>query len=158
MKQYCVKPIGWIRVTETGMSIELEKAYRPALEAIDGFSHLNVIWWFSDFDTEEARSVLTVPRPYRKAPEQMGILATRSPVRPNPIALSTVQVCGLDHSTGTIEIAWIDAHDGSPVIDIKPYTPSMDRVESPGVPDWCAHWPGNIETSGEFDWSDEFEF
>lgn len=56
----------------------------------------------------------------------------------------------------------MDAEDGTPVIDIKPYTPSFDRVESPIVPDWCASWPKDVETSGDFGWkhsiSDWFSF
>ena len=39
-----------------------------------------------------------------------------------------------------------------------PYTPSLDRVEAPAVPDWCAHWPRAVETSGDFDWEKEFNF
>lgn len=55
-------------------------------------------------------------------------------------------------------IAYIDANDGTPVLDIKPYTPGLDRVEKPGVPDWCCHWPESLEESGEFNWENEFNF
>jgi tRNA (Thr-GGU) A37 N-methylase len=88
----------------------------------------------------------------------MGIFATRSPVRPNPIALSTSQIIHINHNKGIIQVAYIDANDGSPVLDIKPYTPSLDRVEAPGVPEWCHHWPMSIEQSGAFDWENEFNF
>lgn len=88
----------------------------------------------------------------------MGIFATRSPVRPNPVALTAVQVIRIDHKEGIIQIAWIDANDGTPVIDIKPYTPSADRIETPGVPEWCSHWPKSSEQSEYFNWENEFKF
>ena len=158
MKNLQVNSIGKISVSGKGMFIELERKYIPALKALEGFSHLNVIWWFSDSDNEELRSILEVPKPYKKAPAVMGILATRSPVRPNPIALTTVGIISIDHGKGVIKIPYIDANDGSPVIDLKPYTPSLDRVEKPGVPEWCRHWPMSLEQSGDFDWSKEFNF
>ena len=156
MQDFHVTPIGKINVNDNGMFIELEPKYIPALKALDGFSHINVIWWFSDFDHEEMRTILEVPQPYKKAPPVMGVFATRSPVRPNPIALTTVQVMYTDISKGIIQIAYIDAQDGTPVLDIKPYTPSLDRVDTPGVPEWCSHWPTSLEQSGNFDWENEF--
>ncbi len=153
-----VNLIGKISVSGDGMYIKLQPEYIPALQALDGFSHLNIIWWFSDFDNEEMRNILETPQPYKKAPATMGIFATRSPIRPNPIALTAVQVINIDYKSGVIQIAYIDANDNTPVLDIKPYTPSLDRVETPGVPEWCCHWPKSVEASGEFDWEDEFKF
>lgn len=153
-----IHPIGRVSVHEDGAALVLDSRYRDALQALDGFSHVQVIWWFSDFDTAEARSVLEVPKPYTHAPDTMGVLATRSPVRPNPLGLTTVQVCSIDHERGAIEVAYIDAHDGTPILDIKPYTPSIDRVEAPNVPAWCGHWPRSVEESGDFDWEAEFTF
>lgn len=158
MNTFQVHPIGKISVNEGGMFIELEPKYIPALQALDGFSHLNVVWWFSDFDNEEARNILETPQPYKKAPAVMGIFATRSPVRPNPVALTAVKIIHIDYEKGVIQIAYIDANDGTPVLDIKPYTPSLDRVEAPGVPEWCSHWPASLEQSGDFDWESEFNF
>ena len=158
MRNLQVNSIGKVKVNEKGMFIELERKYIPALQALDGFSHLNVIWWFSEFDNEEARNVLESPKPYKNSPDVMGIFATRSPVRPNPVALSTVQIINIDYKTGLIQIGYIDANHGSLVIDLKPYTPSLDRVEAPKVPEWCKHWPLSIEQSGKFDWSKEFNF
>lgn len=158
MQTYQVKPIGRIHVNDSGVFIKLKPDYIAALKGLDGFRHLSVIWWFSEFDTEEARAVRDTPKPYKKAPETMGIFATRSPVRPNPLALTTVEVIDIDYNTGVIRLTYTDANDGSPVLDIKPYTPSSDRVEEPGVPDWCSHWPKSIEQSGAFDWAGEFLF
>lgn len=158
MTEFKVNPIGAVHSDESGSVIELYPEYRAALQALDGFSHISVIWWFDGCDNETARSILTVEKPYKKSPETMGIFATRSPARPNPIALTAVEVIQIDNENGLIRLAYIDADDGTPVLDLKPYTPSLDRVESPDVPDWCAHWPRSVEESGCFDWENEFNF
>ena len=158
MQNYNVNSIGKIIVDENGMCIKLEPKFIPALKSLDGFSHLNIIWWFSDFDNEDMRCTLETEQPYKNAPEKMGIFATRSPVRPNPIALTTAQVIHIDYQNGIIQVAYIDANDNTPVLDLKPYTPSLDRVENPLVPEWCAHWPKSLEKSANFNWENEFNF
>lgn len=158
MTAYTVNPIGTICNSEEGACIKLQTGLLPALKALDGFSHINVLWWCSDFDKEEFRSVLDAEQPYKGAPEKMGIFATRSPIRPNPIALTAVEVISIDYQHGIIRIAYIDANDNTPVLDIKPYTPSLDRVKDPVVPAWCGHWPKSVEESAEFAWEDEFLF
>ncbi len=158
MKKLYVNPVGVIRSKNDCMFIELDKKYIPAMKELDGFSHVNVIWWFSESDSEEMRNILEAPKPYKNSPEVMGIFATRSPVRPNPIALTAVQIINIDLEQGIIQIPYIDANDNTPVLDLKPYTPSLDRIENPSVPEWCEHWPKSVEASGEFDWSKEFNF
>lgn len=158
MKPIHVNPIGTIRHNREGIILVLDERYIPALQGLDGFSYINVLWWCHEWDTEEARNILTAEAPYKKAPDNMGIFATRSERRPNPIALTAAPVISIDHKAGTIHLAYIDAIDGTPVLDIKPYTPSIDRVEEPVVPDWCSHWPKSAETSGDFDWAAEFNF
>lgn len=158
MKPIQVNPIGTIRHTSDGFILAVDEGYIPALQGLDGFAYINVLWWCHGWDTDEARSILEVEAPYKKAPDILGIFATRSERRPNPIALTAAPVISIDHEAGTIRLAYIDAVDGTPVLDIKPYTPSIDRVEEPVVPDWCSHWPKNAETSGDFDWAAEFNF
>lgn len=158
MTSYEVHSIGTIRNKGNDIYIELGQRYIPALKALDGFSHIQVIWWFSDFDNESARAVLDVKKPYKKSPDDMGIFATRSPLRPNPIALTSVEALHIDYERGIIQIGYIDANDGTPLLDIKPYTPSIDRVERPIVPDWCSHWPISLEESASFGWENEFNF
>jgi len=155
MEKLQVNRIGTININDKGMFIELEQKYIPALQGLEGFSHLNVIWWFSDFDNEQMRNVLELPKPYKTAPDTMGIFATRSPVRPNPLALTAVQIIQIDFDNGIIQIAYIDANNGTPVLDIKPYTPNCDRIESPGVPEWCRHWPESVEDAVGFNWNNE---
>lgn len=158
MRTFNVNSIGTICNREEGCFIQIDPLYTPALQALDGFSHINVVWWFNECDSDAARSVLETKQPYKHSPETMGIFATRSPYRPNPIALTASEVLHIDHKAGMIQIAYTDANDGSPVLDIKPYTPSLDRVESPKVPDWCSHWPESLEKSASFDWEKEFNF
>ena len=158
MTTFEVHPIGTITQEEQGTMIKLNPEYIPGLRALEGFSHIQAVWWFSDCDIPEARAILENPQPYKNAPEIMGTFATRSPARPKPLALTTVEVLHIDHDNGTIQIPYIDANDGTPLLDIKPYTPSMDRIESPEVPDWCSHWPKSYETSGDFEWEKEFNF
>ena len=97
-------------------------------------------------------------KPYIKGPDALGVFATRSPMRPNPIAVSSVGIAYVDEAAATVGLYYIDALPESPVLDLKPYTPSVDRVESPSVPEWCAHWPRSYEESGDFDWEAEFNF
>lgn len=158
MKEMILNRVGVVCAKGGSMAIKLEEEYWPALRELDGFGHLAALWWADKADDPQARKTLTVEKPYRLAPERMGIFATRSPMRPNPIGLSVAQIVGMDPGQGMIYLAYIDADDGTPVIDIKPYTPSLDRVENPRVPAWCGHWPKCLERSGEFDWENEFCF
>ena len=155
---FTVKQIGVIRADEDGFRLELEPQYRQGLTGLEGFGYVNVLWWFSGCDDAASRATLTEEKPYAKGPERMGAFATRSPQRPNPIALSSACVTWLDVEHGTVGLGYIDAEDGSPVLDLKPYTPSLDRVEAPPMPEWCAHWPRCAEDSGDFDWAAEFNF
>ena len=158
MEQFNVKPIGKVRSDEDGMRIELDKQFIPALTGLEGFGYLNILWWFNQSDDARSRSTLVEMSPYKNAPDTLGTFATRSPERPNPIALTCAYVTYLDYDNGIIGLAYIDAEDETPVIDIKPYTPSLDRVGHAIVPSWCANWPQNVETSEDFDWSTVFNF
>lgn len=155
---YSVKQIGTLHAGDKGCYLEVFPEYRTALQGLQGFGYLQIVWWFDGCDNAAARAKLTESKPYVKGPAVLGTFATRSPERPNPIALSCAYVTHIDAKSGIIGLAYIDADDGSPVLDIKPYTPSLDRVELPDVPGWCAHWPKNVESSGDFDWASEFNF
>lgn len=158
MSNFMVHSIGKVCNNENETFIKVDKKYIPALQALEGFSHINVLWWFSDCDDEQSRSVLQTEQPYKGAPETMGIFATRSPIRPNPIALTATEITHIDFEQGIIQVTFIDADDNSPILDIKPYTPSFDRVETPGVPAWCSEWPKSTEESGYFNWEQVFNF
>lgn len=157
-KNFRATSIGTIHAGGEGFSITIDEPCRKALNGLEGFSHIQVIWWGHLTDDDEYRSILECEKPYTRGPEKLGIFATRSPIRPNPIEVSTVAVISVDEKTGTILIPWIDAENGSPVLDIKPYHPSEDRVKSARVPAWCGHWPEWMEDSENFNWEDEFTF
>ena len=158
MKQFYVNPVGKIISDENGFFIRIDEKYIPALKELGSFSHVNVIWWADKCDSKEMRDILTTDQPYKNSPSVMGIFATRSPLRPNPVAVSTAQIISADYEKGVIQIAYIDAENNTPVIDLKPYTASLDRVENYTSPKWCRHWPESIEKSGEFNWEEEFNF
>ena len=101
---------------------------------------------------------MTEQKPYKNGPEEIGVFALRSPERPNPIAVSSVNIAYVDEESGTVGLYYIDAFPGSVVLDLKPYTPSIDRIESSAVPEWCNHWPKSYEESSSFDWEAEFNF
>jgi len=151
-----LQSIGTIRVNEEEMYIELLPQFKEGLAGLEGFSHVQVFWWFSGCDNAADRSIFSEQNPYNAGPKQLGIFATRSPHRPNPIALSSAYITYIDIESGRVGLAWIDALDGTPVLDLKPYHPSVDRSESASVPDWCTHWPKSIEESADFDWSTVF--
>ena len=154
---YTLSIIGHIRAVEDGFCLELDKQYRPALVGLDGFSFIYVLWWARLGDKEEYRALLTCDTPYKDAPTTMGIFATRSPFRPNPIALTSVAVLHIDYENGKIYIPYIDAEDGTPILDIKPYHPCTDRIKEVAVPAWCRDWPQWYEDSATFDWAAVFE-
>lgn len=158
MNNFIVKPIGKIVTCGNETAIHLNKEYIPALKGLDGFGYIQVLWWFHNCDNDKTRATLTENRPYKKGPDVLGTFATRSPERPNPIALSSVYVTYIDYENGIIGLGYIDAENNSPVLDIKPYTPSLDKIANPIVPNWCAHWPDCNEKSGDFDWANEFNF
>ncbi|MBP8082643.1 MAG: excinuclease ABC subunit UvrA [Spirochaetes bacterium] len=128
-------------------------------DKISDFSHIRVLWYFSRFDGERYRKIIQCDPPYEKAP-RTGVFASRSPVRPNPIAVTTCAVIRTDRNRGIIEINDVDAFDKSPVIDVIPYNPSEYRVKDFYIPEWINHWGEWYEDSftqnkaGEFIESD----
>ncbi len=158
MNELTLRPIGHIHAQNETFLAQIDADCRPALAGLEGFSHVQLFWWFDGCDTPECRGTLTEESPYRRGPDALGVFATRSPRRPNPIALSCAQVLDLRPEEGLLVLDFVDANDGSPLLDLKPYTPSLDRVESPALPAWCAHWPMSREASGAFDWGGEFNF
>ncbi len=152
-----LRSIGRVEAGSDGFAIAVDERYRDALIGLEGFSHINVLWWFHLLDAPEHRAVMVSEKPYRDAPDRLGIFATRSPVRPNPLALTPVPVLALDLEGGRIAIPFIDAEPGTPVLDIKPYHPAVDRIREVSVPDWCRTWPEWYEDSMTFDWGAVFE-
>ncbi len=157
-KTLTLTPIGVLHQGEDGAFAEIFPPHRPALAGLAGFSHVQLIWWFDRPPETAPAPGWTERKPYRRGPEVLGAFATRTPLRPNPLALSCAGLLAVDEEAGVLRLDYVDAADGTPLFDLKPYTPSVDRVGSPQVPAWCAHWPGDVEHSGDFAWEEEFNF
>ncbi len=153
-----IEAIGYIKRDEQGIYVQLEKDYKSALTAVEGFSYLTLVWWAHLYATDDARKIRVIDKPYKKGPDKIGVFATRSQVRPNPICISPMPVQSIDMEKGIIRTWWVDCEVDTPILDIKPYHPCSDRVMSAKVPDWCSHWPQNYEESAEFPWDQEFNF
>lgn len=158
MSSFELNPIGHVAVNEQGYFAILDAKYSEALRGLDEFGYVFILWWFSDCDNPTDRNILSMDHPYKIGPAKMGTLALRQPQRPNPIALSTAKIIKVDLARSIIQINYVDAIDGSPILDIKPYIPSLDWVEKPIIPNWCKHWPNSYEKSLDYDWKNEFTF
>ncbi len=139
-RRYELRPIGRIARSDSGIRVEVLERYRPALQLLDRFTHLIVVWWADKHDNEKSRAVLQCEPPY--APGRVhGVFATRAEYRPNPIAITTCKMLSLDEQEGIIQVADIDAFDGTPVVDLKPYYPVCERVQDARIPEWLSDWP-----------------
>ncbi len=104
-----------------------------ALDGIEGFSHIVVISYLHKVG-EDRRSLLKVHPENREELPLVGVFATRSPVRPNPIGITVVKL--LERQENVLKVLGLDAYDGTPVLDIKPYLRQGDLVEEATTPDW----------------------
>lgn len=136
MRQFTLNQIGTFEINEHGIFVCLAPGLAPALAGLEAYSHVNIYWWFDENDNEACRNSLLVGTPHQDAPPLLGVFATRSPNRPNPIAVTTARILRIDQEAGWIQISHTEAYPGSPVIDIKPYSPGLDRVETPTAPRW----------------------
>ena len=151
-------PIGKVIMQGESFTIQLDEPHAAGLAGLEDFSHIQVVWWGNQYDSPETRQILTAESPYKGGPDKIGIFATRSPVRPNPILTTVVQVLRVDTEQGIIVLPYIDAEPETPVLDIKPYHPSSDRVKDVRVPSYAEKWPQWLEDSASFDWSEVFNF
>lgn len=145
---FSIVQIGQVRRENRRIALAIDEPYRPALKQLEHFGYVQVLWWFNQFQDDYYRQVLESKPPYDKDAPVTGVFASRSPVRPNPIGLTTVQVLSVDHAAGTVEIGNIDAFDGTPIVDLKAYFPICDRVQAIKVPEWVAHWPEWLPEEG----------
>lgn len=118
-------------VDELESTIVFEPEFRnsDALRGIEGYSHLWIIWQFSQAVRQDWSPTVRPPR--LGGNTRMGVFATRSPFRPNHLGLSCVKLLGVEHTeeNGTvIHVAGADLMDGTPIFDIKPYIPYSDCI------------------------------
>ena len=112
---------------ESTIVFEPEFRNPEALRGIEGFSHLWIIWQFSEAVRQDWSPTVRPPR--LGGNTRMGVFATRSPFRPNNLGLSCVQFLGVEHTSheGTVlHVSGADLMDGTPIFDIKPYIPYSD--------------------------------
>jgi tRNA-Thr(GGU) m(6)t(6)A37 methyltransferase TsaA len=111
--------------------IVIDPQLTEALEGLEGFSHIIVIYWMHRAVYDD-KSLKTYPMG-NTAPGLKGLFAVRTPKRPNTIGKTTVRL--LERRGNILKVQGLDAIDGSPVIDIKPYIPGYDSAPDATVPD-----------------------
>ncbi len=129
-----INPIGLVKRQGDRALIDLRPELAPALDGLAGFSHVWVFYWFHGNDRPEERATLKVHPRRNPANPLTGVFATRSPARPNLIGLSACRIVGVKNNI--LEVEGLDALEGSPVLDLKPYIPSSDSLPEARVPDW----------------------
>jgi tRNA-Thr(GGU) m(6)t(6)A37 methyltransferase TsaA len=147
MSQITIKPIGIVNseVSEPqrGMGewndvtseIVIDEEWTEHLDGLDEFSHIMVVFWMHLVPRENRPPTRIHPRGRTDLP-LVGLFATRAPYRPNSLGVSTVKL--LERRGNILIVKGLDALDGTPVIDIKPYIPPLEDVSDLRMPDWVA--------------------
>jgi tRNA (adenine37-N6)-methyltransferase len=137
-----LKPIGFVRngIREFAghdwesviSEIIIQPELSESLDNLDEFSHIIVLFWTQ----RESKKVIPLKIRMQHNPGKplVGLFATRSPDRPNPVAKTTVRL--LARQGNILKVKGLDAFDGTSVIDIKPYIPGYDSVEDAKIPGW----------------------
>jgi len=150
MSEIAFKPIGQIKAQFSDADIraegkdlegelEIYPEFEPALEGIDGYSHLFVLAYFDRLRPDQIGPLQVKPRRLVNRGFNLdelpllGVFALDSPTRPNPIGLTLVRFLG--RQGRLLKVAGLDFFDGTPILDIKGYRPSY-RVDEFSVPDW----------------------
>ncbi|MCS7365026.1 MAG: tRNA (N6-threonylcarbamoyladenosine(37)-N6)-methyltransferase TrmO [archaeon GB-1867-035] len=119
--------------------IEIYPEYADGLKGIDGFSHIIILAYLHKIKEENKKIFIISHRRFLRFGFKLdelprtGVFASDSPVRPNPIALTIVRLIRRDGNL--LYVSGLDLFDGTPVLDIKPYTPSR-RIENISLPSW----------------------
>lgn len=137
----CLEPVGVVRTEAVGKEVRNKKVvskivfredYIEALEGVEEFSHLFVLFWLHEMSDSDRKILKVHPRGRSDMP-LLGVFATRSPHRPNPIGLTRVKILKIEQNVVTVQ--GLDAYDGTPVLDVKPFD-SWDATEQFKVADW----------------------
>ena len=144
---YTCAPIGTVTCPVTQMSqgnwrdvesqIRLEPQYAGGLQGLDGFSHILVVFLLHQaLGFDPAKQLLRRPRGMESM-QEVGVFAQRTKYRPNPIGITAVELRSV--KDGVLTVRGLDALDGTPVLDVKPYIPEFDRVAEAKTPGWVRH-------------------
>jgi len=140
-KTITMKPVGYVRTDAVGDEVKdksrtceivVHPELVPALDGIADYSHLHILFWMHEIP-EEKRMILKVHPRGRTDLPLMGAFAVRTNLRPNPIGLTLVELLKVEGNTLTVR--GLDAFDGTPILDIKPFD-SWDAAEAARVPEW----------------------
>lgn len=131
---YQMEPVGLIRNSHGECYIQLKNMS----EITSGY--IKVFWWFDKFDSDKYRRLTQCNPPYENAPKT-GIFASRSPVRPNPLAMTVANITRVDKEQKRIYINAIESFDKTPCLGILAYCKNRDFVPECEVPEWLSHWP-----------------
>ena len=141
VKEVKLEPIGYVRrlskredVKDRSLTSEIivRKELTKALEGVEGFSHLLVIFYMHEIPKEETKALKVHPRGRTDLP-LLGVFATRTAYRPNPVGLTLVEL--LKRKGNVLVVKGLDAFDGTPVLDLKPFD-SKDMALNAKVPEW----------------------
>jgi tRNA-Thr(GGU) m(6)t(6)A37 methyltransferase TsaA len=136
-----LKPIGFVRTAAVGDEVKdksrisqiiINDQFAEALDGVDGFSHVFVLFWLHGVSDEQRKTLKVHPRGRRDLP-LLGVFAARTMLRPNPVGLTLVELVQVEGNLLTVR--GLDAFDGTPVLDIKPFD-SWDKVSTFKVPGW----------------------
>jgi tRNA-Thr(GGU) m(6)t(6)A37 methyltransferase TsaA len=136
-----LNPIGHVKTEAVGDEVKdksrisqiiVRDELVEALEGVEGFSHLFVLFWLNQISSKQRMTLKVHPRGRMDMP-LLGVFATRTNLRPNPIGLTLVELLKVEGNTLTVR--GLDAFDGTPILDIKPFD-SWDNVEKARVPNW----------------------
>jgi tRNA-Thr(GGU) m(6)t(6)A37 methyltransferase TsaA len=125
-------PLGREVWEQAESEIEIDPAWSEALDGLEDFSHIWVIWWLDRYD-EPPTSTHVHPEGRQDMPP-IGIFATRAPHRPNPVAITAVRL--LERKGNRLRVEGLDATQGTFVVDIKPYLRRGDLIAGAVMPDW----------------------
>jgi len=138
-----MRPIGFVKSPVTEQTDEnwgevvseivLDEIYARGLQGLTQFSHVLVVFFMHQAKFNPASDLVRRPQGRADMPE-LGIFAQRAKHRPNPIGITAVPLINIDGNV--LKIKGLDAIDGTPVLDVKPYVPAFDRVDKPTVPEW----------------------
>lgn len=134
-----IRFIGKVEAVGDASTVRVFTEFCPGLLGIEGYSHLIVLYWMHLRDDEENRRALQVTPRRHEGSQLTGVFACRSPSRPNPLGLTVVKLEDVDGCR--LRVSGLDAFEGSPIIDIKPYTPRGDAVPGATTPEWARHGP-----------------
>jgi tRNA-Thr(GGU) m(6)t(6)A37 methyltransferase TsaA len=114
-------------------AIELDPAFAEGLEGLEHFTHALVVFYMHRDPDREPPTLKRRPRGRADLP-LLGVFAQRGRMRPNPIGVTAVEVVRVE--PGRLTVRGLDALDGTPVLDLKPYFPVFDRREEARTPEW----------------------